>query len=231
MSRWLKTILFLLGSAFLTHLIPFSSFFRNLDTMIHEFGHAVVTLLLSGHVMNMQLNADHSGVTYSSVTRAWALIPIGLAGYISASLFALLLFYLGSRGKQRLGLQLVTALAAITLVLFVHSGFGFFWLIGFIVLNVIVMLLGRSIRNFYYLLLAFLTLEESVFGPVTLVIYGMTSPRQAGDAANLARSTSVPAVVWALLFTIIALWCAKGALGYFFGGRRKRTPAPPSYYQ
>lgn len=37
MSNWVKTILFLIGSALLTHWIP-SSFFRNLDTMVHEFG-------------------------------------------------------------------------------------------------------------------------------------------------------------------------------------------------
>ena len=62
MSNWVKTILFLIGSAVLTHWIP-SSFFRNLDTMVHEFGHAVVTLALSGKVMYIELYSDHSGVT------------------------------------------------------------------------------------------------------------------------------------------------------------------------
>ncbi|MCC2686745.1 MAG: hypothetical protein K0R75_3644 [Paenibacillaceae bacterium] len=109
MGRWMQTILILIGSAILTHAIPFSSFFRNLDTMIHEFGHALVTLLLSGQVLRMELHADHSGVTYSSMTSTWSAVPIALAGYISSALFAMLMFYLRSKRQQRLGLKLITA--------------------------------------------------------------------------------------------------------------------------
>lgn len=67
MNKWLKTLLFLAGSALLTRFIPFSSLFRNLDTMFHEFGHALVTLLLSGSVLRIELYPDHSGVTYSAI--------------------------------------------------------------------------------------------------------------------------------------------------------------------
>ena len=140
MSNWVKTILFLIGSALLTHWIP-SSFFRNIDTMVHEFGHAVVTLALSGKVMYIELYQDHSGVTYSSITKQWAIIPVALAGYITASLFAWFLFSAYSKGKQRLGLQVMIVLSGLSLILFVRNGFGIMFLVGFIALTVIILAL------------------------------------------------------------------------------------------
>ncbi len=233
MRNWLKTILFLIGSAILTHLIP-SSFFRNLDTMVHEFGHAAVTLALSGKVMYIELYADHSGVTLSSVTKPWSLIPIALAGYITASLFAWFLFYAFSRGKQTLGLQIATLIAALSLLLFVRNPYGMMWIIGFIVINVLVLAFGpRWLQNFYYVLLSFLCLEESVFGPLSLTVSAAIDPRQAGDATNLGLHTGVPAVIWGGAFALFSLWCAKQSIQAFIGrgsGRKKRhtayKPAP-----
>ncbi|WP_159888394.1 M50 family metallopeptidase [Paenibacillus puerhi] len=221
MGKLIKTVLFLLVSAFLTHLVPFSDYFRSLDTMIHEFGHALVTLLLSGKVMYIELYANHSGVTYSQVSSRWSLIPISLAGYVIASLFALLLFRLRAVDKERLGLQLMTVVAVLSLVLFVRNQAGIIWLLGFITLTILMLALApRWLRDLYYLLLAFLTLEESVFGPFSLMLYAWRDASKAGDATNLALVTPIPAIGWALLFTLISLWCAARALQYFMQGRR-----------
>ncbi|WP_438447113.1 M50 family metallopeptidase [Gorillibacterium sp. sgz5001074] len=226
MNKWLLTVLFLIGSAFLTHLIPFSSFFRYLDTTIHEFGHAAVTLALSGKVMYIELYADHSGVTRSMMTRSWAILPVSLAGYMTASLFAWLLFALHARELHRRGLFLITLLAALSLALFVRNGYGMVWLAGFIALNAVVMLWGgQTVTRWYYLLVAFLTLEESVFGPFSLFLMAMQRPGQAGDASLLASVTAFPAVFWASWFTLFGLWCAKRALQSFFGGKRKQKRA------
>ncbi|UQZ84268.1 hypothetical protein SK3146_03502 [Paenibacillus konkukensis] len=226
MGNGLKTVLFLIGSAFLTRLIPFSSFFRNLDTMIHEFGHAVVTLALSGKVMYIELYANHSGVTYSQITNNWSSIPVSLAGYMTASLFAVLLFKLRAGGKQRLGLQIMTVIAILALILLVRNEFGVMWLIGFIALNIIMLALApRWLHDFYYLLLAFLTLEESVLGPISLIVYALDNPASAGDAANLSRVTPIPAIGWALWFSLFALWCAKNAIVAFLE-RKKPRPRP-----
>lgn len=229
MGNLLKTVLFLVVSVFLTHLLPFNDFFRNLDTMVHEFGHALVTLLLSGKVMYIQLFSNHSGVTYSQVTRSWSLIPIAMAGYMTASLFAVFLFRQRSKGRQRLGLQVMTVIAIISLVFFIRNEFGVMWVIGFIILNTIMLaFLPRWLCDLYYLLVAFLTLEESVVGPFSLLLYAWEDPAKAGDATNLAQVTPLPAIGWAALFTAFALWCAVRALGWFFSGSRNRNrPAEP----
>lgn len=216
MNKWLKTVLFLVGSAFLTRLIPFSSLFRNLDTMIHEFGHALMTLVLSGSVLRIELYADHSGVTYSAIQDGGKAILVSLSGYLIASLFALLLFYLYSKGRYDWGLILATSVALIMLVLYVRGSFGVMWLSGFIILNVLMLVLWKRVSKYYYLLLAFLTLEESVMGCFFLVYAAALSPSRAGDASNLARMTAVPAIFWAILFLAFSLLCAKQALGLFF---------------
>ncbi|WP_379144125.1 M50 family metallopeptidase [Paenibacillus sp. sgz500992] len=221
MNKWLKTLLFLAGSAFLTRLIPFSSLFRNLDTMVHEFGHALMTLLLSGSVLRIELYADHSGVTYSAIGAGAQAILLSLAGYPLASLFSLLLFYLYRRNRLQWGLMLSTAIALIMLILYVRGGFGMMWLTGFIALNLAMMFLWPKISKYYYLFLAFLTLEESVVGTLFLVSSAAFTPSRAGDAANLARLTPLPAIFWAVLFLLFSLLCAKGALGFLFKEERR----------
>lgn len=220
MNKWIKALLFLVGAAILTRLIPFSSWFRILDTMIHELGHALMTLLMSGRVLSIELNPDHSGVTYSMLSSGgWSPVVVSLAGYISASVFAILMFLGYARKRQGEGLMTITALAVIMIIFFVHKGYGLWWLIIFIIVNLIFYMLGPKIRNFYYLLLAFLVLEESVMGPLTLAIRALSQPSQAGDASNLANMTVVPAIIWALLFFVFSLWCAKVALQLFWKKR------------
>jgi hypothetical protein len=232
MGSWLKTILLLMVSAVLTRLIPFSSFFRNVDTLVHEFGHAIVTLLLSGHVMYIELYVDHSGVTYSSVTRSWSLIPIALAGYMTASLFAWFLFRMQAQGRQRLGLQIMTVIAVLALVLFVRNGYGMGWLGGFIALNIVMLAFApKWLHNGYYLLIAFLSLEESVFGPFSLTLMAWANPRAAGDATNLALHSPIPAVGWSIFFSLFALWCATRALRHFFKGNAKRMQVGGRTYE
>ncbi|MCZ8522206.1 MULTISPECIES: M50 family metallopeptidase [Paenibacillus] len=231
MNRWLKTIGFLVLSVFLSHFIPFNEFFRNLDTMIHEFGHAVVTLLLQGSVMYIELFANHSGVTYSQISKPWSLIPIAMAGYMTASLFALFLFRVRAHDKERLGLQVITLIAVAALVLFVRGEFGVMWLIGFILLNIVMLaFMPAWVRDLYYLLVAFLTLEESVMGPFSLVLYALRDPAKAGDATNLALVTPIPAIGWGVLFTLFALWCAVRAITLFLRGRRSEHRRSPALY-
>lgn len=219
-----KTVVFLVVAAVLTRVIPFSSFFRNVDTLVHEFGHAIVTLLVSGKVLYIHLFADHSGVTYSSAAaHSWRFILIALAGYIVSTVFAVLLFYGYARGKQQTGLMAILILTAISLLFFVRNGYGVMWCIGFLLLTAAICFCPWPwLRQGYYLLVAFIALVESVLGPVFLLILAVQNPGQAGDAANLARLTPVPAALWALLFTAVALLGARNACGSSF--IRRKSP-------
>lgn len=227
MNKWLKTILYLVGAAVLTRFIPFSSWFRIMDTMIHELGHAVATMLLSGRVLSIELNPDHSGTTYSVLASGWRTIVVSLSGYISASLFSVLMFYGYAKRKQGEGLLAISGIAVLMILLFVRNGYGLWWLSIFVVITLVFYFLGTRIRNAYFLLLAFLSLEESVMGPFSLLLYALRQPSRAGDASNLANTTILPAFIWALLFLVFALWCAKLALQLFW--RRRPAAEPRSF--
>lgn len=223
MGRWIVTLAFLVGSFVLTQWLPFSEYFKNVDTMIHEFGHAAVTLILSGDVMYIHLYEDHSGITSSAVREGWQVIPVALAGYVVSSFFTVLLFYFHHVSRYRTGLLIVSALTVVSLVLFVQNDYGDRWLLGFLGLNVIAILIPiGAARTVYYLLLAFLTLVESVLSALTILLLSWNDPKAAGDAANLAGVTGIPAIAWGVLFFLIALWSAKKAIGYFIPTSNKK---------
>jgi len=224
MNNWLKTILLIIAAAVVTRFLPFSAYFRNVNTFIHELGHAVVTLLSSGHVVFIHLFADHSGVTYSSLPDSWRIIPVSLAGYIAASVFVLLLFRWYARGKQQLGLAVLTVLAAIGLMVFVRNEFGMVWCAGFIGLSAVALVVKwPQVRDAYYLFIGFICLVESVLTPLMLLVIAIREPQSAGDATNLEAVTGIPAIAWAIVFLLIALWCGKVAVSEMFPrGRRTR---------
>src|SRR5690606_4211773 len=109
MGRRIITLALFAGCFVLTEWLPFSHYFRMMDTMIHEFGHAAATLLLSGQVQFIHLYEDHSGVTLSALQGGWRFIPVALSGYMTASLFSVILFVLHRHQQYRLGLLMVTA--------------------------------------------------------------------------------------------------------------------------
>ncbi|MFC4597388.1 M50 family metallopeptidase [Cohnella hongkongensis] len=213
---WLKVALFLGIAAFLTRLIPFSDFFRNVDTLIHEMFHALATLLLSGDVQYIHLYSDQSGLTYSAYAGQWKSIPISLAGYVGSALFALLLFYLHSRRRERAGLIAIAAIAVLGLVLFVRNGFGAAWCAGFAALTILVVVLSRpGLIKGYYLLVAFICLVESVISALIILAMSLQNPAAAGDATLLDRATHIPALFWGLLFAVFSLLCARGSIKLF----------------
>ena len=207
----------LIVTAILTRLTPFSFFFRNVDTLIHELSHALTTLVLSGKVMYIHLFSDQSGVTLSSYTSTWKGIPISLAGYMGSALFAVLMFLLFAHRKVKSGLLIIAALALIGLLLFVRNVYGMMWSGGFIAVTVLVYVAAPAwLRNGYYLLISFICLVESVLSSFTILFISFLHPDAAGDATNLSKYTHIPAFVWGILFVLFSLWCAKLSTALLF---------------
>lgn len=213
----MKVALFLTLAAILTRLIPFSEFFRNVDTLIHELFHAVTALLLSGEVMFIHLYADQSGLAYTSYSSVWKGALISLAGYAGSSLFAVLLFGLHARKREKAGLILMAFVAVLALALFVRNGYGMAWCAGFAMLTVAILAYNRPwLSRIYYLLIAFICLVESVISSLILLAIAAQNPGAAGDAANLSRFTDVPALFWAGFFVVFSLVCARLSIQIFY---------------
>lgn len=231
MFSWLKTGLILVITLILTRFVPFSSFFRNVNTLVHELSHAFAALLLQGSVMEIHLYANQSGVTVTRFQENWMIIPIALSGYIGASLFTALLFLLYRGGKLRTGLGIVAILAVVGLVLFVRNGYGVVWSAGFAAVTAAVAFLAPIwLQKGYYLLIAFLCLVESVVSSFVILYLALTRPYSAGDATSLDQATGLPALVWGVLFVLVALWCARISLSSLFR-RRAETRATASEWR
>ncbi|WP_256762041.1 M50 family metallopeptidase [Cohnella sp. WQ 127256] len=216
-KTWLRVAIFLTITAFLTRFIPFSDFFRNVDTLVHELFHALVTLLLSGNVMYIHLYADQSGVTSTAYSNNWMSIPISLAGYIGSALFTVLLFYLHSRKREKMGLIIIAIMAILGLALFVRNGYGMWWCAGFAALSIFICVLRRpGLLKGYYLLIAFICLVESVISSLFILTSAIQNSGSAGDAADLSSVTYIPTIFWALLFTLVSLWCSKISIALFY---------------
>lgn len=224
MNPWLKSILLIIVTAVLTRFIPFAEYFRNIYTFVHEMSHAVMTLLLSGNVISVHLFSDQSGVTYSTLPELWRTVPVSLAGYIGASLFVVLLFRWYAKGKQETGLAVLIVLTAIGLMVFIRNPFGMVWSAGLLALSSVALVVKwPAVRDIFYLIVSFICLVESAITPVFLLITAIREPSAAGDATNLDLATGIPSVAWAVVFVIVALWCAKVAVSDMFPhGRRAR---------
>lgn len=229
----MKMALFVAITATLTRFIPYSEFFRNVYTLMHEMAHAVATLLLSGSVLYIHLYADQSGVTHSLIQVGWRSIPVSLAGYTGAALFAWLLCSLLARRRDSAGLLLVAVIAASGLLLFVRNGYGMLWCAGFAGITLLVYFFAPHwLRFTYAALVAFICLVESVISSLIVLILSFIDPGGAGDAANLSRATSIPAFVWGLFFAGFALWCAKNATALLFRSlfsRRRESERPSGH--
>lgn len=123
MSKRLRTTIALglsVGVYFFLKLFPFGSLvlypFQLLVTFLHEFGHALGSLITGGGVHEIQINSDGSGVTTTS--GGWRAITIA-GGYIGSAVFGNLIMRAGLRfgtwSKYVLDALLVILVAIATL--------------------------------------------------------------------------------------------------------------------
>ncbi len=113
------SLLVLLGAgalALLLSVIPFASWLTYpialFSTFIHEAGHALAALFSFGDVHHLQVNADTSGVTYTS---GGSRFLISSAGYLGTTLYGVLLLL--STQKLRWAKNMLYGTGATVLVL------------------------------------------------------------------------------------------------------------------
>ena len=175
-------------------------FFNIINTAIHEFGHALVALLLNGKVNRIELFKDTSGTTTTQTGRVGAFF-VALAGYPFAVSVAWLSFYLLQQGAAK-GLLLGLSLLFIIMLLFwIRNGYGVLWTVLFCALNgYLIYLDNENYISYAALFYATMILTESVCSVLVLIYLSFKNPSSAGDATNLQKLTHVPAAIWSLLF-------------------------------
>lgn len=213
-------IYYLLVVAFLLPKIPFvGKFFNIINTLVHEFGHAILALLLQGQVLKIQIFSDTSGVTLTKSNSTICAFFVSLAGYPFASLVAYLCAYLLSVGYGNGIVIGLSILFLFMLLLWIRNGYGLLWVAIFLCINGLLLF---YLKNDLYLQIAacfytLMILIESVWSTLVLTILSFRDADKAGDATNLRNFTKIPTVVWALAFTLLSCWLGWKSVGLLFG--------------
>ncbi|MBO4646113.1 MAG: M50 family metallopeptidase [Bacteroidales bacterium] len=202
---WLLVIV-----AFLLPKIPVAGkFFNIINTMIHEFGHALAALLLKGEVIKIQIFNDTSGVTFTKSSSKFASIIISLCGYTFASVTAYLCFFLLSVGYEKWIIAGLSILFLFIMLLWIRQNtYGVIWVLSFTGLNLLLLFYFKNetaiqVAAWFYSLMI---LIESVWSAIVIFMLSLRDPHQAGDATNLHKSTHVHAVIWGILFLAFAVF-------------------------
>ncbi len=202
------SVLTLIGFAALASVILAWPLVRMLVTVCHEAGHAVAATVTGRSLEGIRLHSDTSGLTVSrGAPKGAGMVVTLFAGYPAASLVGLTAAFVAGAGfAVAMVLLLVVALALMLLKIRNMHGalvvLGLGAALGLAAWYVPVTFVGWLAYGLAWLLL--------LAGPRPVLELALTSRRTASgsDAAQLARLTRIPRMVWIVLWlggTVAAL--------------------------
>lgn len=191
---------------------------RNVITIVHEAGHALVAVLVGRRLSGIRLHSDTSGLT---LTRGKpygpGMVCTALAGYVAPSLLGL--GFAGLVGANRISAMLVIcALLLAGVLVMTRNVYGVLLLLvtGAVLVGVAFWTPPSVQAGFAYVVTWFLLL-----GAVR-PIGELQSKRRRGhardsDADQLARLTGAPGLVWVGMFFLINLGSLVLAAAWLLG--------------
>ena len=175
------------------------------NTHIHELCHALAGELSGGDVDFIHVFADGSGVTR---TLGGSAVLLATAGYVGSAIVGGMLIF-GSRtvtSAKRM-LWIAAGFLAISMVFFVRgelvgvlTGIGWTFTLG-----AMAYWLKGDANIFAVQFLGVQQCLTSVYAFLALIKVSSLPGNQPSDAANMEKITHVPAMVWAVLWLLIAL--------------------------
>lgn len=178
--------------------------FRLFTTWVHESGHALVTLLVGGHVNSIVIERSGAGVTSSLIPRSrLAQGLVASAGYLGASIVGCALVIAARAKRAAHGiLWTIGAFMLVTVVIWMRNLFG---AIVVLIWSVVLIALSRKasapVSSFVLSLLAVQVALNAVFDiRVLFLLNGGHS-----DAATMASLFLVPTWAWASLWMLISI--------------------------
>lgn len=188
-------------------------------TLIHEGGHAAMTLLTGGQVERIALDARANGLTMSLGGLPFL---IYMAGYLGTTVFGALSLQIARRagkGPHTLGVMAGAALA-LTL-LWVRNGFGFGAGLGIaVVLLLLARYLSRTAADFAAAFLSVQLCLNALFDLRNL-LFMTTVMGGDNDAVFMARMYGLTPWFWAILWAVGACAILFGALRAYWGRSRR----------
>ncbi|HXG24802.1 MAG TPA: M50 family metallopeptidase [Chthonomonadales bacterium] len=187
-------------------------------TLIHEGGHAAITLLTGGQVERIALDARANGLTLSLGGLPFL---IYMAGYLGTTVFGALSLQITRRpGSGPLALGMMAGVALVLTLLWVRNGFGFGAGLG---IALVLLLLARYLRQpAADFAAAFLSVQLCLNALFDLrnLLFMSTVLGGDNDAVFMARMYGLTPWFWAILWAVGAGAILLGALRAYWGGSR-----------
>ncbi len=189
--------------------------FKLLAVMGHETGHAVASLIAGGSVEKVTLSPDQSGACLSSIPEGFfAKALVYSAGYVGSAIISVLLLALTFRfNARRLMLGAACVWLSVMAVFYARDVFTLGFCLGFAALfGVGARWLPPAMVGGLNLFLATFTALYAAMDLKDDLWNGAVRARS--DAQLLADVTVVPAIVWAIVWTLLSI--AILAIGAWF---------------
>jgi hypothetical protein len=204
--------------------IPFADVltypFRIFVTFIHEGGHAIAALLTGNSIESLHIAMNASGETYTTKGGLLSQVIVASAGYIGSMAYgALLLVLIRKKVSARLVL-----LGSAMLILGLTLAYGLFkplvsgsdlsgipfTLLGGTVLSVGLCAIAKFARSrlagFFVSLLAVQCILDALLDLKTVFYLSSPfAPSVPTDAQNMANATGIPALLWTVVWILIAV--------------------------
>lgn len=185
----------------------FGTVFRVYNTLFHEIGHALMSLLFSGSVNRIELFSNAGGVALTS-NKSWiARFMVSLAGYPFAAAMSWFLLTQLDRIPAIYHVPGMLGLLVLALVLWVRNKYGIIWLlVNILLLSTALYFNYENYAGIFFFIIGSLTMIESIYSVLILLYISAESPAEAGDARNLRELALLPAVIWALILAAICFF-------------------------
>ena len=226
--------------------IPFAEIlgypFRIFVTFIHEGGHAIAALLTGNSVQSLSVAMNASGETYTTQGGMFSQMLVASAGYLGAMTFGAILLVLIRRAVA----ARVVLLGSALLILVLTSVFGLFkplfagsWnslsgvpftLIAGIALAIGLVLVARfaspRVATFVVSLLAVQCVLNALLDLKNVFFLSSPfAPTVPTDALNMRNATGIPAIIWAVVWIVVAFGILLLALRLYVAARDREFDA------
>lgn len=176
---------------------------RNVVTIAHEGGHAVVALLSGRQLTGVRLHSDTSGVTVSrGRPDGLGMIMTILAGYTAPAVVGLVGIVLLTAGRIT-ALLWISILLLAAMLLLIRNVYGVVSVVG---TGAVVFLVSwftpAEVQSFFAYLFTWFMLFASVRPVFELQSQRRRQPSPHSDADQLDRLTGVPGTVWVMFFAL-----------------------------
>ena len=240
------TLLFAAAISIVLWFVPFAEIlsypFRIFVTFIHEGGHAIAALLTGNSVQSLSVSMNGAGETYTTEGGTFSRMLVSSAGYLGAMTFGALLLVLIRRAVA----ARVVLIGSAAVILVLTTIFGLFkpivagsWsslsgipftLFAGVALAIGLVAVARFaspvVATFVVSLLAVQCVLNALLDLKT--VFFLSSPFATSvptDAVNMYNATGIPAIIWAIIWIVIAFGILFIALRLYIAARDRAFDA------